>query len=236
MRDKNTSDPEAYNNPKEEGAGAVASDSLAADSSRAGGAFSENRNSEPLKQSGSSSTFNNTDTSSATTLPPAANSQEREGDDPQKYPEGLGGQGSFPGQHNADGYVGGSTRAKEEMSSSGAYRTSTQGRLGEGESEQGESGTSGGADEAPGYVGSNYSEPTQTGKPKGKNLTEGGFDADDSKNASYTTDIGGEDDPGRAAVQGIRAGKSAAIGTGPRHQGDASEGGQYEALETDQTI
>ena len=60
---QNSSDPERYTNPVMEGAGAVASDSLAAESAKSGGKFGENRNSEPLSVSGSSSTFNNTDTS-----------------------------------------------------------------------------------------------------------------------------------------------------------------------------
>ena len=48
---QNTSDPERYQNPIKEGAGAVASDSLAAESARSGGGFSSNRNSEPVSTS-----------------------------------------------------------------------------------------------------------------------------------------------------------------------------------------
>lgn len=40
--------------------------------------------------------------------------------------------------------------------------------------------------------------------PKGANLQEGGFDSDDRKNASFTADIGTENDPGRAAEQTIQ--------------------------------
>jgi hypothetical protein len=38
-----------------------------------------------------------------------------------------------------------------------------------------------------------------TSGPKGKNLTEGGFESDDSKNASFNSDIGSKNDPGRLA-------------------------------------
>lgn len=66
---------------------------------------------------------------------------------------------------------------------------------------------------APGYV----SSVSPSGKPHGKNITEGGFDADDSKNASFNSDIGSKNDPGRAAEQGMRLKtQSAGGGTGPR--------------------
>jgi len=74
---KNTTDPRA-SDPIRENPGAIASDSLAADSSRAGGAFSENTNSTPGGVSGASSTLANTDTSAATTLEPAKDANERE--------------------------------------------------------------------------------------------------------------------------------------------------------------
>jgi hypothetical protein len=75
----------------QEGAGAVASDSLAAESTREGGGFSSNKNSEPLGVSGANSTFANTNTSGATTLSPAINSEARDIDS-GTYPDALGGQ------------------------------------------------------------------------------------------------------------------------------------------------
>jgi hypothetical protein len=36
-------------------------------------------------------------------------------------------------------------------------------------------------------------------KPKGKNLTEGGFDSDTTRNASFASEIGSNEDPGREA-------------------------------------
>lgn len=68
-------DPNAPN--IEERAGAVASDSLAAESTRSGGEFSENRGSEPLGVAGANSTFANRNKSGAETLEPAANAPSR---------------------------------------------------------------------------------------------------------------------------------------------------------------
>jgi len=233
---KNTTDPEA-SNYKQEGAGAVASDSLAADSSRAGGGFSENRNSDPLSVSGSNSTLNTTDTSGATKLDPAPDAQEREaksawqetsdsakGPGGVKYAEGAGGQGDFSGHHSQQGYVGGPSSGQQQQSGSGAQYNTSEGAYS--------------ADPAPSYVSSGYSDPAQSGKPHGKNITEGGFDADPSKNASFTSDIGDKNDPGRAAEnqfqrQGMESGLDA--GGGPR-QKEITGDGQYDSLETEQNL
>jgi len=75
----------------QESAGPIASDSLAAESQ----AFqSANRNAQPLGVSGSNSTFNTTDTSSATTLPPARVASDRlsSTDTQSTYPDNLEGQ------------------------------------------------------------------------------------------------------------------------------------------------
>ncbi|KAJ8062216.1 hypothetical protein OCU04_008768 [Sclerotinia nivalis] len=61
----------------EEPAGAVASDSLAAESTRAGGGFAENRHGEPLGVKGSNSTFANTNTSGAKSLDSAPDAEAR---------------------------------------------------------------------------------------------------------------------------------------------------------------
>ena len=213
---QNTTDPRAKQEIRE-GAGAVASDSLAAESVRSGGGFSENRDSEPLAVKGSNSTFANTDTSGATALKPAPSATERDSADDStgntKYPESTGGQGQFPGGHNADGYSGGSTRAKQEMSlgsGSGEYNTqsgttdkssmstrgdksssSAQGGAG-GSGQRDSTSTSSGttadnshADAAPSYVTPVVAQPgPNTGKPHGKNLHD-------------VTDTGFEDDTGK---------------------------------------
>ena len=90
-------------------------------------------------------------------------------------------------------------------------------------------------DSAPGYISSVYSEPTKSGKPHGKNITEGGFEANDDNNASFTSDIGGKDDPGRKAVGDFqKMTQSASGGTGPRQQqeGEQRQGG-FESLGQD---
>ncbi|PGH13972.1 hypothetical protein AJ80_06112 [Polytolypa hystricis UAMH7299] len=52
--------------------------------------------------------------------------------------------------------------------------------------------------QAPSYVDPIVHNMGST-KPKGQNLTEGGFDDDPAHNASFTSEIGTEQDPGRAA-------------------------------------
>lgn len=275
----------------------MAPDSLAAESVRDGGAFSENRNGGV---SGGSSNLVNTKFSSATTLAPAPDAAEREakaawqetaddlrGPGGQKYPEGVGGQGEFPGSHNADGYSGGSTKAKQELSSRAGDSQGTGADGGPGEYNSGGSDTntsgntrgsssghpredvSGDSDErtrretsgynptsqdvsrssndpapsnasvAPSYVASVTAQPTQSGKPKGKNLTEGGFeDTDDSaaNNASFTAEIGSENDPGRAAEHGFQRTNAAVAGGGGPRQSEVTGKGQYDVLEGEQSL
>ena len=249
---QNTSDPSRYTEPTTEGAGAVASDSLAAESARSGGKFGDNRDSQPLKQSGSSSTFNNTDTSGATTLAPAPDAAEREakaawsetadeakGPGGQRYPEGVDGQGDIKAQpmdgKPASGLRGvtgpsasmGSTSG--QSSGSGEKSAPTENTFkGEGDSN---------VDAAPGYVGSVVSDAAQTGKPKGKNITEGGFDQGDEQNASFTSDIGDKNDPGRKAENDMqRMTQSSSGSTAPRQKMGESDSSQYDVLETDQSL
>jgi hypothetical protein len=61
----------------QESPGPITTDSLAAESSRAGGAFSRNPNSEPQSVAGSNSTFTTTNTSGATRLDPASDAEAR---------------------------------------------------------------------------------------------------------------------------------------------------------------
>ena len=247
---QNTSDPERYTNPTTEGAGAVASDSLAAESARAGGKFGENRDSNPLSVKGDHSTLNNTDTSSAKVLAPASSAAEREdteaseqtpgeakGSQGKKYPEGADGQSDIPG-HSLDGKPASGLRGVTGPSSS-------MGTAGDMAGDDNKSGPTentfkgeGGADvdAAPGYVASVESQANKTGKPKGKNITEGGFDDDPSNNASFTSEIGTEDDPGRKAVSDMqKKAQSASGGTGPRQAPGESDNSQYDVLDTDQS-
>ncbi|KAL8829055.1 MAG: hypothetical protein Q9170_006328, partial [Blastenia crenularia] len=230
---KVTTDPSSYQNPISESAGPIASDSLAAESSRSGGAFASNPNSTPQSVSGSSSTFANTDTSGARKLDPAPDAAEREakeawrevpdearGTAGQKYPEGAGSV-EFAGSHNADGYSGGPSRAQQEVGHSGYTPVGMRGGAAGGDDEavSEENNTSSKAEAAPGYVYSVKSEPAQTGKPHGKNITEGGFDSDDSKNASFNAEIGSKDDPGRAATEQFQTtAQTSAGGKGARQE------------------
>lgn len=193
---KVTTDPLASKQPIEEPSGPVANDSLAAQSVRQGGGFSENRGAEPMGVSGKQSTLSNADTSSATTLPSAPVGGLREDRSRQeKYPEALGGQGNFPGKHLPEtGYTGGPTAAKQQMGlHAGEYPASQK------VNQATASGSSQfNAGQAPSYV-ADVTDGYQHQKPHGKNIAEGGFSSNPDKNASFTSDIGSEQDPGRAA-------------------------------------
>ena len=103
----------------QESTGAVASDSLAAESIKAGEGFSENDNAAISGVKGANSTLNTTDTSGASVLPAARDGAQRA----QKQAKGLGsdergttgatldtlGQAEFSGTHSSEGYAGGPT-------------------------------------------------------------------------------------------------------------------------------
>lgn len=122
---QNTTDPEAYQNPTQGGAGYIDEDSLAAESTRAGGEFGKNRNAYISEDSLNPA---DEDTSSATKLYPAPDASSRlnkglreapdhlKGPVGHKYAEGVEGQGEFPGKISTAGYSGGSTKAKQELS------------------------------------------------------------------------------------------------------------------------
>lgn len=122
-------------NPQEggrEAIGAVTSDSLAAQSMREGGGFSENENAHEMGVKGSNSTFNTTDTSGATALHPARDGATREKQDAMglgadekgvtglKYPDAAG-QPRFDGAHSDQGFAAG------PGNSSSGYNTTTGG-------------------------------------------------------------------------------------------------------------
>ena len=68
-------------------------------------------------------------------------------------------------------------------------------------------------------------------KPKGQNITEGGFDSS-APNASFNSDIGGKNDPGRAALQDLQRADAQAggdAGAGPRQSGVTNDG-QFDIL------
>ena len=275
-------DPAGSQNPIHESTGAVASDSLAAESVREGGAFANNPNSAPSGVSGSKSTLANTDTSAATTLdaaPDATAREEREAWDESaalkgaagiKYAEGLGGQPNLGGTVSEQGFAGapsgGGTQTGASSAKGGAsgYSGSGSGTGNQTGSSSAESGTSGGTsggtsysrasgpgggadasstgvsggpstssssnvDAAPTYVRSVLQGGD--GKPKGRNLQEGGF-----KGASENTDyeIGDENDPGRAALGKIEERNAAPVGATGAPQKEFTNEAKYDELKTDE--
>ena len=221
---------------------------MAAESARSGGKFGDNHDSQPLQQSGSSSAFNNTDTSGAKVLGPTPNASERDNQEAyqetsddgkggagKKYPEGADGQSDIPG-HSYDGTRSSSLRG---VTGPSAPMGSTSGSGNESapteKPSQGEGDSN--VDAAPGYVGSVVSNAGQTGKPKGKNITEGGFDEGDDQNASFTSDIGDKNDPGRRAENEMQRVTQASSGsTAPKQKMGDSDNSQYDILETDQNV
>lgn len=144
---------------------------------------------------------------------------------------------NFAGTHNADGYTGGSANAQREVGDSGYAPSGIRGGAAPGSEDDGpNTSSSKNAGDAPGYVSSVQSDPAQTGKPHGKNITEGGFDSDDSKNASFTSDIGDKNDPGRAAEEQFQTTTQTSAGGKGQPQSGLTKDGQYDALETDQSL
>ncbi|PYI06832.1 hypothetical protein BO78DRAFT_386489 [Aspergillus sclerotiicarbonarius CBS 121057] len=239
---KVTSDPERRNNPIQEPSGPVTNDSLAAESATKGGAFSQNRGAQPMGVSAGQSTVRTTNTRGATKLDSNADTQE-------KYPEALGGQGAYPGVHELkSGYVGGPTSAKRDLGiNQGQYpasqKLSQQGQgQGQGQGRQQQSAPASGsgyhsqynAGAAPSYTEDMTSHLGNT-KPKGANLKEGNI-PHDAPNASYTTDIGSENDPGRYAQAGFqrKAAESGPDGTSAGRQKGVDNQHWYQPLQSDQ--
>ena len=177
---------------------------MAAESVEEGGKFSDNRNAGPLGVSGSNSTFANENTSGAIRLDPATDAEARGAQDESSEEK------PYPDA------LGGQAKDLAVEKTPGSNST-------------GETSSSAGV--APSYV---HSQNIKDGKPKGKNLTEGGFESDDTKNASFSSEIGSKDDPGRLAELKIErenadSGGDAAM---PRQQGTLGDN-EYDALSGD---
>ncbi|KAG4437784.1 hypothetical protein IFR05_006719 [Cadophora sp. M221] len=84
-----------------EGAGPVASDSLAAESTRDGGGFARNRGSEPQGVAGANSTFANENTSGARRLDPALDAETRMAEEDWAEEKKLGAADSVGGQRGS---------------------------------------------------------------------------------------------------------------------------------------
>jgi len=204
---KVTTDPESFNT-KNENPGVVANDSLAGESIQDGGSFAANSDYRgPLDQPARSLTANTTDTSNATKLDSAVSAGVREEQDEWRENQQL----------NAAGTLGG-----KESGVGPTYNKTVSGATNQSGSGQGA--------QAPGYAAHPAPSMGDNFQPKGKNLTEGGFDSD-GPNASFITDIGGKNDPGRAALNAMEASNvPSAGGAGPRET-QVSGDGQYSALD-----
>jgi len=198
--------------PIKEGAGPVASDSLAAESTRQGGEFSKNRNSEPLSVAGSNSTFANTNTSGATRLDPASDAEARMAQHDWEEERKLGaGSASYPTG------AGGQAKDLAVENTQGSSQTG---------------GASSKAGTAPSYVNAQFVK--YPGGPKGRDLTEGGFESNDKKNASFNSEIGTEKDPGRLAEQKMqRENAATAEDTTTSRQNGVSGDNVFEPLGSD---
>ncbi|KAK8189040.1 uncharacterized protein BKA78DRAFT_318531 [Phyllosticta capitalensis] len=178
---------------KSEGAGIVTNDSLAAESAKGSGAFGAGNSKAGVhEQPSSGTTTNNTNISGASVLGAASTAEAREAE----------AEWSETAQLNAGRSLG------KEGGVGPTYNTT---------------GATGGAAEsagaAPTYA--NVDLYNEGGKPKGKNLTEEeGFTGSEA-NASFNSEIGSKNDPGRAAEQkfqrnAVQSAQDSA--TGPRQQ------------------
>ncbi|KAL6235970.1 hypothetical protein BDW75DRAFT_208130 [Aspergillus navahoensis] len=231
---KNTTDP-LSNRPINEPSGPVLKDSLAAESVNHGGTFNENRNAEPIGATSQNTTTNTTDTSAATKLPSASNARERE--EPhgsQRYPDALGGQAEFPGAHIPEtGYVGGSTAAKKDLGINKPNYPASE-KLDSQSKTRGQSRA-----QAP-ASGSGYQTRSATAAQKQNDSSaiagQGGeFPSDPKYNASFNSEVGSEDDPGRLAEQKFqrREAETVAAAAAPAQKG-AGDQTWYQPLNTDQ--
>jgi hypothetical protein len=231
----------------QEGPGPIAADSLAAESYRNHGKFADNPDAAPLSVKGNASTFANQDTSSAKVLPPTPDAEAREsqeawnessklkGASGLKYPEGSGGPPKFSGAHDEYGYWGG---AGTKSGGSGEYASGLA-KSGSGHTGGEEYRVNAKADPAPTYVGSVTGDVLDKGmmKPKGRNVTEGGFDSDTTENANFSAKIGTDKDPGRVAEQRLESENAETAedaGSGPRQKGIVKGVVGFENLKTDE--
>ncbi|KAL4779470.1 hypothetical protein BJX76DRAFT_340699 [Aspergillus varians] len=230
---KVTTDPRSEN-PIDEPSGPVLKDSLAAESVSGGGSFNKNRGAEPLGVTSENTTTNTTDTSAATKLPPASSARDRgQTHGQQKYPDALGGQADYPGAHVPEsGYVGGSTAAKKDLGiDKHEYAASEKLQSQPQPKSQTRAPASGSVPQT--------RSATAAQKKQDYSSAAAGQDSefpDDPKyNASFNSEIGSEEDPGRLAEQKFqrREAETLAAAAAPAQK---SSGGQtwYQPLSNDQ--
>ncbi|KAL4940713.1 hypothetical protein BDV06DRAFT_17670 [Aspergillus oleicola] len=225
---KVTTDP-ASNQPIEEASGPVLKDSLAAESVSGGGAFTENRGAQPIGATSQNTTTNTTDTSAASKLPSASSARERGNPDAQsRYPDSLGGQADYPGAHVPEtGYVGGPTAVKKDLGLNKEYPASEkleqparQQATASGSQRQTRSATAAQREQ-------NYAATAGQGSE--------GFPSDPKDNASFNSEIGSKEDPGRLAEQKFqrREAETVAAAAAPAQKG-TGDNTWYTPLSSDQ--
>jgi hypothetical protein len=221
-RTKVTNDPRAGNKINE-AVGVVTSDSLAAESLSHHGAFGAgNPKAAASDQSSSSTTTNTTDTSAARKLDSAVNSEAREAQEGWSENAkltaggGLGRKdaGIVPTYNTSGGGGGHASSTGGHASSAGSGNTSASGHV----------------PTAPTGSYPAHADPS-TQKPKGKNITEGGFDTG-APNASFNSDIGDKNDPGRRAEANFQN-RDAQPGVPLQSKNDANTT-VYDALKSDE--
>ncbi|EMC99189.1 hypothetical protein BAUCODRAFT_146165 [Baudoinia panamericana UAMH 10762] len=212
---KVTKDPSALNDPKNENPGVVTSDSLAGESIQSGGSFAANSDARgPMGQSSAGTNTNNTDTSGARTLNAAPDAEARQAQE---------------GWSETAAVKAGDKLGGKDAGIGPTYNEAAGGSSGSGGGGNYSSGSGQGA-KAPGYYDNPAPSMGDSFKPKGANLKEGGFSSDDP-NASFDTDIGGKNDPGRAALGAMEARDAAPSGGAGARDQKVTGDGQFSNLD-----
>lgn len=173
-----------------------------------------------MDQPSRSTNTNNTDTSSATRLDPAPDAEARQAQ------EGWG----ETSQLNAGSQLGKESGVGPTYNTSSSGGSSNDSSGGSGASENTKpAGGSAQSGSAPGYASHPAPSMGDESKPKGQNITEGGFDSD-APNASFNTDIGGKNDPGRVALGKMEASDTPVSGGAGAKQQEVTGDTHFDAL------
>ena len=174
----------------------MAQDSLAGESILEGGSFGANADARgPMDQKAAGLTANTTDTSGATRLDPAVDAEARAAS--EEWSESA----SLSAGRNLSSETTTGTATSHLVSGADIADTTNQASTGA------------------------AIPPSVAGGPKGKNVTEGGFDGNE-REAKFDVEPGSKEDVGRHAFQ---PDVGVAGGEGPR-QGQVSGDGQFDGL------
>jgi hypothetical protein len=203
-----------------EGPGEIISDSLAAESLKAGGSFADG-NAAASSQPSKSTTTNTKDTSNVTVLEAAPNAAAR-GSDGASSASHVGGHttGTGPTASSTGGSTSNLGSSIGGVSISGNISSSST-------DDPNTSSNTSGSTGVFSVSGTASTGTTENFKPKGTNITEGGFDSN-APNASFNNDIGGKNDPGRVAEQQMAnaTAKTGASASQPGSGDKSIQGGQ----------